>query len=470
MAPPAKLQARNHHQDASKKKKRSKDDPAAKHDLSLPQLLLEEDVDKMSSKSRSAKSRKLQEPEEFVNTTLSNKILREAQKQQKEIQREKDEETGVAAARAAFSSIQDGISSDEENEDDGFSDTQSHYDEFEEIPEEEERILAMFMADKAEPQRTLADLIMQKIHENELAVKDTGERPLPAVDAKVIEVYKGVGKLLSRYRSGKVPKAFKILPSLSNWEEVLYLTEPENWSANAMYQATRMFASNLNAKMAQRFYNLVLLPRVRDDINSNKRLHFALYQALKKAVYKPSAFYKGILLPLCQSRTCNLREAVIIGSVIQKVSIPSLHSSVALLKIAEMEYCGTNSYFMKLLLDKKYALPYRVLDGVIAHFMRFLEDDRTMPVIWHQCLLAFVQRYKNELRKGDKDSLERLMRHHKHYLVTPEIKRELQHSHNHGQSGADTSMADANYSIGVVNAHIEEDIWNLPEVPISMEE
>ena len=51
-----------------------------------------------------------------------------------------------------------------------------------------------------------------------------------------------------------------------------------------------------------------------------------------------------------------------------------------------------DSYFMKLLFDKKYSLPYRVLDGVITHFMRFLDDDRTMPVIWHQCLLSFVQR------------------------------------------------------------------------------
>ncbi|KAH7296909.1 hypothetical protein KP509_26G044500 [Ceratopteris richardii] len=236
-----------------------------------------------------------------------------------------------------------------------------------------------------------------------------------------------------------------------------------------MYQATRIFASNLNAKMAQRFYNLVLLPRVRDDINTNKRLHFALYQALKKSVYKPAAFYKGILLPLCQSRTCNLREAVIIGSVIQKVSIPSLHSSVALLKIAEMEYCGTNSYFMKLLLDKKYALPYRVLDGVMAHFMRFLEDDRTMPVIWHQCLLSFVQRYKNELKQEDKQDLEKLMRQHKHYLVTPEIKRELQNSFNRGQNGADITMSNENYS-GIKKTHIEEDIWNLPEVPMDMEE
>jgi essential nuclear protein 1 len=50
------------------------------------------------------------------------------------------------------------------------------------------------------------------------------------------------------------------------------------------------------------------------------------------------------------------------------------------------------SYFIKLLLEKKYALPYRVLDATVAHFMRFLEDSRMMPVIWHQSLLAFVQR------------------------------------------------------------------------------
>lgn len=47
---------------------------------------------------------------------------------------------------------------------------------------------------------------------------------------------------------------------------------------------------------------------------------------------------------------------------------------------------------MKLLMDKKYALPYRVLDSVVAHFVRFIDDDRDLPVIWHQSLLTFVQR------------------------------------------------------------------------------
>lgn len=38
-----------------------------------------------------------------------------------------------------------------------------------------------------------------------------------------------------------------------------------------------------------------------------------------------------------------------------------LHSSAALLRIADMEYSGTNSFFIQVLLNKKYALPYRVV-------------------------------------------------------------------------------------------------------------
>lgn len=62
--------------------------------------------------------------------------------------------------------------------------------------------------------------------------------------------------------------------------------------------------------------------------------------ALKKALYKPAAFFKGILFPLCESGNCTLKEAAIVGSVIAKVSIPVLHSSAALLRLAEMDYTG----------------------------------------------------------------------------------------------------------------------------------
>jgi essential nuclear protein 1 len=223
----------------------------------------------------------------------------------------RDEETGVAATRRAFTAVtsEKRMDSDSDNEEDGgYSDTEEHHEEFDEVTEEDEKILSMFMASDATPQRTLADIIMERIHEagvsgDATANVEGGGRSIPGIDKKVIEVYQGVGKLLGRYRSGKLPKAFKIIPSLSNWEEIMYLTDPEKWSPNAMYQATRVFASNFNARMAQRFYNLVLLPRIRQDIKEHKRLHFALYQSLKKAVYKPSAFYKGVLLPLCQVRS-----------------------------------------------------------------------------------------------------------------------------------------------------------------------
>jgi essential nuclear protein 1 len=45
--------------------------------------------------------------------------------------------------------------------------------------------------------------------------------------------------------------------------------------------------------MAQRFFNLVLLPRIRDDIAEYKKLNFHLYCALKKALFKPGAWFKG---------------------------------------------------------------------------------------------------------------------------------------------------------------------------------
>lgn len=70
---------------------------------------------------------------------------------------------------------------------------------------------------------------------------------------------------------------------------------------------------------------------------------------------------QGLLLPLCQSGSCTLREAVIVSSVINRTSIPVVHSAAALLRLAEMPYSGTTSFFIRVLLDKKYSMPYRVV-------------------------------------------------------------------------------------------------------------
>lgn len=57
----------------------------------------------------------------------------------------------------------------------------------------------------------------------------------------------------------------------------------------------------------------------RTDIQENRRLNYHLYEALRKSVYKPAAFYKGMLLPLASAGDCTLREAAIFASVLSRV-------------------------------------------------------------------------------------------------------------------------------------------------------
>lgn len=295
-------------------------------------------------------------------------------------------------------------------------------------PEDEALVASMMTRNPMEERRTLADIIMEKIEQKEKAdagLLEDEQDDEPQLPPKVVEVYTEIGKILSRYRSGKLPKAFKVIPSLSNWEDVLYLTRPDMWTPQAMFQATRIFASNLNPKMAQRFYYLVLLDAVRADIQMNKKLNYHYYMALKKSVYKPAAFFKGILLPLCKEN-CTLREAAIVASVLQRVSIPVHHSAVALHKMATYdEYSGASSIFIKTLLNKKYSLPAPVIGSLVRHFAGFINENGELPVLWHQAFLVFCQRYKNEIKDEAREALRLVMKKHFHHKITPEIRREL---------------------------------------------
>jgi essential nuclear protein 1 len=205
----------------------------------------------------------------------------------------------------------------------------------------------------------------------------------------------------------------------------LYITNPVEWSANAHHEATKLFASNLNPQMAQRYYNLVLLPAVRDDIGQHGRLNFHLYEALKKAMYKPQAWLRGILLPLAQE-SCTLKEAVVVSSILSKISVPTLHAAAAMMKLAQMQpWYGSTSVILSAFINKKYAMPRKALDALVAHFCSFVKDERELPVVWHQALLCFAQRYKSELEASQKNKLKLLLRQHLHKGIGPEIRREL---------------------------------------------
>lgn len=265
-----------------------------------------------------------------------------------------------------------------------------------------------------------------------------------------------IGDFLSRYKSGPLPKPFKVLPTIPRWEEILSLTNPDQWTPNACYQATRIFVSGKNA-VAERFLNMVILDRVREDIRETKRLNPHLFNALKKGLYKPLAWVKGFLIPLAASGTLTLREATIVSAVLARVSIPVVYSAAALWGLCDVaaerasqgtEGGGAINILIRTLLDKRYALPYRVIDELVFHFLRFRSVDPAavsreealklgprseaaaamkakLPVIWHQCLLSFAQRYRNEITEDQREALLDLLLTHGHAVIGPEVRKEL---------------------------------------------
>eukprot|EP00172_Hildenbrandia_rubra_P002285 Plantae.Rhodophyta-Hildenbrandia_rubra.ctg30235.p1 GENE.Plantae.Rhodophyta-Hildenbrandia_rubra.ctg30235~~Plantae.Rhodophyta-Hildenbrandia_rubra.ctg30235.p1 ORF type:complete len:375 (-),score=87.54 Plantae.Rhodophyta-Hildenbrandia_rubra.ctg30235:234-1358(-) len=346
------------------------------------------------------------------------------------VEEEEDKEKGDAMVLGERGDSEEEDDLDEEKEfDDLELEKKFGYLDADGITEEDEAALALFGNEGEMPRMNLADIVLEKIRENEAknAVKREAENnPLKAErERKIRETYSAVGQILSKYRSGKVPKAFKIIPKFHNWKDIVALTRPDGWSPAAMFVGTRLFASNLKPKEAQYFYYEYLLPFVLQDIDGNTKLNFHLYQALRKATFKPEAFNKGILFPLCETRSTTLRQATIVGSVIAKQSIPMLHSAAALLHISKLPYTGANSLFIRILLDKKYALPYRVLDGLVDHFYRMINEQRDLPVIWHNSLLSFVRHYKREIESNQKEMLKRLMRAQYHDQITPVIRTEL---------------------------------------------
>ncbi|EER31417.1 protein ENP1 [Candida tropicalis MYA-3404] len=394
-----------------------------------------------------------EEGEGFLDASSSRKILQLAKEQQDEL---KEEEEGITKPTFAQSfKNQEVVSDDEEEEEREYSDFEVEeeeeevvYDEEEiEVDEKDAELFNKYFQSNGESMSqgqsiNLADKILAKIQEKELQQQQQ-ESGKPVEDAvllppKVILAYEKIGQILATYTHGKLPKLFKILPSLKNWEDVLYVTNPEQWTPHATYEATKLFVSNLQANEAQKFIEKVLLEKFRSSIedSDDHSLNYHIYRALKKSLYKPGAFFKGFLLPLVDGY-CTVREATIAASVLTKVSVPVLHSSVALTQLLQRDFSPATTVFIRVLIEKKYALPYQTLDELVFYFMRFrnaaqehmdLDNEKEapqLPVVWHKAFLAFAQRYKNDITDDQRDFLLETVRQRFHHSIGPEIRREL---------------------------------------------
>ncbi|CAH2070777.1 unnamed protein product, partial [Thlaspi arvense] len=232
------------------------------------------------------------------NRKLTEKIRKEAYAQEREV--EDEENAQKIPMSASFKQAVYGVEDSTDDADELSEEFQSEldYQNLAISETEEEKLLldALFHKDGASIAKCLSNAITTSFKDLEDKI-DVSTRSACASET---DFYRKLGKFMSLYTRGKMPKALD------------HLSEPENWSPDAMYKATNMFAST---SKAGRFYELFLLPRVREDIRNHKKLHFRLYQSLKKTLFKPRGFYCGIIIPLCKeflpSGTCTLTEAVI---------------------------------------------------------------------------------------------------------------------------------------------------------------
>lgn len=112
---------------------------------------------------------------------------------------------------------------DSESEEEDTLEPDTFYENIE-INEDDEKALEKFMSSNPGPRRTLGDILAEKLTEVKTHFTDDGSVKMQDLDPRVQQMYQGVRDVLRKYRSGKLPKAFKIIPNLRNWEQILYIT------------------------------------------------------------------------------------------------------------------------------------------------------------------------------------------------------------------------------------------------------
>ena len=73
---------------------------------------------------------------------------------------------------------------------------------------------------------------------------------------------------------------------------------------------------------------------------------------------------------------------------------------------------------------------------VAKAFLAHADDTSERPVLWHQSLLVFVQRYRGDLSDDLSGKILKLLKTHRHHTITHDIRRELTAGHRQRAAAA----------------------------------
>lgn len=159
------------------------------------------------------------------------------------------------------------------------------------------------------------------------------------------------------------------------------------------------------------FYENYLLPKVRNDINENRRLSVQLFESLITSIFRLEEFVAGIFLPWIRVRhlpplmgaqytalihtrrssACSListyfyvsmlnywasfpqsdinkTEGIILAHLLKKASIKARFAAVALALTCEEDFSIPRSMVIEAILNKKYFMPEAAVSRLIAYF------------------------------------------------------------------------------------------------------
>ena len=91
---------------------------------------------------------------------------------------------------------------------------------------------------------------------------------------------------------------------------------------------------------------------------------------MKKALYKTNSWFKGILFQFCDTNVL-LKEIKVIESLLTKMSIPVISSSVAMIKMMEMPPSSATIHYIKSLISKNYIFPKKVISSLTTYLLSF---------------------------------------------------------------------------------------------------
>ncbi|KAG9390828.1 Bystin [Carpediemonas membranifera] len=270
----------------------------------------------------------------------------------------------------------------------------------------------------------LGALIAAKMEQKNATVENPS-----SVSDKIRDMYVDLGKsVLSRYRSGKLPLAFHILPQTKQWPELLELTNPASWTPQATYAVAHKLVSNLKDqnRILHDFLRGVLLEKCIADIEENGKLNHHYYQALRKCLYKPEAFFSGIYLPMAEMEV-NKKVAIIVGSVVANYSIPVKFSQVTMYLLAthpDIPFSPISVLLLRILLQKRYKLDTKTIRTLIVFFAEKTPEG-PMPLVWQNSLLLFVQSNGDRLTAEQKNTVLSAAGRHRHGAITRLVQQAL---------------------------------------------